>query len=115
MSFRHTTEMGEISGFGGDYEETCQEMLEAGVTWLKEQSEKPKLEGHSFKNVFGIIIADSDDAKALEKAMLDPVLQFGPSGAMHHAILSRLFWIAEHGWDAYCEEVIKQRKERKAK
>lgn len=98
--FRHTADMGEISGFGGGYEECCQDMLEAGVRWLNEHP-KPNLEGHDFKNIFGIMVADSDDAKAMEGAALDAA-KGDATGAMHHAVMSRLFWIAKNGWPAYC-------------
>ena len=32
--YRHTEDMGEISGFGGGYEKLCQDMLNAGVRIL---------------------------------------------------------------------------------
>lgn len=112
MTYRHTPEMGEISGFGGDYEKTCQDMLEAGVIWL-DAHQKPDLKGHGYQDVYGIMITDSDDAKALEKAIMAPptVTQYGATGAMHQAVMSRLFWIAKNGWDAYCAELVKREAE----
>jgi hypothetical protein len=102
-TFRHSPDMGEISGFGGGYEECCQDMLEAGVRWLQEHPQ-PKLEGQTLKNVYGIFDATSDDAKALEAAVLEGA-KGEATGAMHHAVMSRLFWIAKHGWDEYCAEL----------
>lgn len=100
--FRHTEDMGEISGFGGGYEQACQDMLEAGCKWI-EANKSAKLEGHSYRGVYGLMVADSDDAKAMEAAVMAACEDC--SGAMHHAVMSRLFYIAKNGWDKYCEEV----------
>lgn len=100
--FRHTEDMGEISGFGGDYEQACQNMLEAGCKWLEEKK-SVNLKGHIYDNVFGLFKADSDDAKAMESAVIAACGDC--SGAMHHAVMSRLFYIARNGWDKYCQEV----------
>lgn len=104
-NYRHTEDMGEISGFGGGYEKCCQDMLEAGVNWLQDHADA-KLEGHEYANVYGIMIADSDDAKAMEKTVLAAVMGEA-TGAMHHSVMSRLFFIAKNGWDKYCEELRK--------
>jgi hypothetical protein len=109
-TYRHTPDMGEISGFGGGYEDCCQRMLEAGVKWLDEHA-KPNLQAHGLKNVYGIFVTDSDDAKALEEAVMAAVKGEGATGAMHHAVMSRLFYIAKNGWDKYCEEVRKREAE----
>ena len=103
MEYKHTTEMEEISGFGGGYEDACQDMLHAGVTWLIERKEKPDLQGHTYKNVTGIFSADSDDAKEMEKVVVGAT--DGCSGAMVQAVMQRLFWISHNSWDAYCTEV----------
>lgn len=107
--YRHTPDMGEISGFGGGYERACQDMLEAGMNWLNQRQTVLLLEGHSYEGVYGVFAADSDDAKALEEAVIAAVPDC--SGAMHHAVMSRLFWIATNGWDAYCAE-LRQRQNR---
>lgn len=111
QTFRHTPDMGEISGFGGGYEACCQDMLEAGVKWLQEKHKadiQPSLEGYGFKNVTGIFVADSDDAKALEKIVL-AAAKGEATGAMHHTVMQRLFFIARNGWDAYCLELKKRK------
>lgn len=105
-SFRHTTDMGEISGFGGGYETLCQDMLEAGVQWLTDHASSD-LKGIESPQIFGIFIADSDDAKALEEAVMAADKEKNATGAIHHAVMSRLFWIAKNGWPAYCEELRK--------
>lgn len=106
VTYRHTPDMGEISGFGGGYEECCQDMLEAGVKWLNE-NKNSDLKGSASPQIFGILIAESEDAKALEKVVLDAA-KGEATGAMHHAVMSRLFWIAKNGWDAYCAELRKE-------
>jgi len=106
-SYRHTEDMGEISGFGGGYEACCQDMLEAGVRWLQDHTEA-KMEAHGFENVYGILVADSDDAKAMESVILDAA-KGEATGAMHQNVMCRLFYIAENGWEAYCTELRKKR------
>ena len=106
QSYRHTEDMGEISGFGGGYEKTCQDMLENGVKWLIANADKRDLKGHSYANVYGIMVADSDDAKEMEKAMMSGIDDC--TGAMHQSVMSRLFFIAGNGWDAYCAELRKK-------
>ena len=101
QTFRHTEDMGEISGFGGGYEACCQDMLEAGVRWLSERKEAADLMGHDYEGVFGIFVPDSDDAKVLEKVVL-AAAKGESTSAQHHAVMSRLFFIARNGWDAYC-------------
>lgn len=103
--YRHTSDMGEISGFGGGYEGCCQDMLEAGMKWLAAHPDA-KLEGHTFSGVFGIFTAEGEEAKAMEAAVLEAA-KGESTGAMHHAVMSRLFWIAKNGWPAYCEELRK--------
>lgn len=104
--YRHTDDMPEISGFGGGYESICQNMLEAGVKWLTDHP-SAKLEGHTFKGIYGVFTPDSDDAKAMDKAVIDAA-DGNATGAMHHAVMSRLFWISKNGWDAYCAELRKK-------
>lgn len=103
MTYRHTPDMGEISGFGGGYEKACQDMLEAGATWLLDRSAKAHLDMKASPQIFGILIPESDDAKALSKVITGAVEDC--TGAMHHAVMLRLGYIAANGWDKYCEEL----------
>ena len=112
ISYRHSPDMGEISGFGGGYEECCQDMLEAGVKWLNDHPQ-PDLQGHSFKGIYGVMVADSDDAKAMEKAVLEAA-KGEATGAMHQAVMSRLFFIGKNGWEKYCAELRKHEAEEAA-
>ena len=102
-TYRHTDDMGEISGFGGGYEACCQDMLEAGVKWLASRPDA-NLEGHTFEGVYGIFTPDSDDAKEMDRIVLDAANGQG-TGAMHHAVMSRLFFISKNGWGEYCKQL----------
>lgn len=105
MSYEFTPEMGEISGFGGGYEQCCRDMLKAGLEWLEAHPEaEPKFSG--FKNVYGLIDEDNDDAKALTKAIID-ASKGEATGAMHHAVVESCMWIRRNGWERYVEEMSK--------
>ena len=99
MTYKHTPEMGEISGFGGSYEEACQIMLDAGVKWIQTNTHDD-LKAKTLKNAYGLLEPTSEQAKALEKAILEPVED--ATGGMHQAVMQRLFFIAKHGWGKYC-------------
>lgn len=101
--FRHTTDMGEISGFGGDYEECCQDMLEAGVMFLANK-QSPDFKVLENPQIYGIVKLEGADAEALEKAVL-AAAKGEATGAMHHAVMSRLAWIGKNGWSAYCAKL----------
>lgn len=105
------TGMGEISGFGGAYEEACRNMVYAGIVWL-EKHPGADLKAHSYRNVYGILTADSDDAKALEKAVVSVCPDC--SGAMHHATMAACLYIAANGWEKYREAKLESEKERGA-
>lgn len=98
-----TPTMGEISGFGGGYEQTCRNMLAAGMEWLDAHPEAdPKFSG--YQGVYGIVTEDNDDAKALSKAVVDG--SGGDcTGAMHQAVVSHCLFIRKQGWDAYCAQM----------
>ncbi len=100
--------MGEISGFGGGYEEACRNMLYSGLAWLDNQDPDPTLKATGYQNVFGIFTPDSKDAEALEAAILEG--EPGCSGAMHHAAMSACFYIAKNGWNKYVEAMSARHK-----
>lgn len=119
-----TDDMGEISGFGGGYEAVCRALVLAGIQWCDEHPDA-KPEAKSFKNVFGIVTAENDDAKAMEKAMMEaPVYLDGKllqakarddmTGAMHHAAMNHVFAYRRLGWDEYCRQLRSARR-RKSK
>ena len=106
-TYDFTPEMGEISGFGGGYEDACQRMLDAGVKWLLANPEHGNLQAKHIDGVTGIFIPSNKPAEALSEAVIAAVKGEGVTGAMHHVVMQRLFWIANKGWDAYCEEMRK--------
>lgn len=103
-SYRHTEDMGEISGFGGSYEQACQAMLETGVNWLNAHP-NADLQFQSYDGVYGLVQANSPDAEELEKVIAGAAGDC--TGAMMHTVLERCYYIRHHGWDAYCEELRK--------
>lgn len=104
--YEFTPEMGEISGFGGGYETACRAMLKAGLEWLDAHPEADP-QFHGYKNVYGIIAEDNDDAKALSEAVVAPT-GGDCTGAMHQAVVSSCLWIRKNGWDAYVKAMSEQ-------
>ncbi len=104
MIYRHTPDMGEISGFGGPYEEQCQTMLAAGARYIATANRKLNLTFDTNENVFGIIIPNSQDAEDLYNVVLHSV-ERNCTGAMMHAVIQRLQYINNKGWDDYCREL----------
>lgn len=101
-TYRHTPDMGEISGFGGGYEGCCQDMLEAGVRWVLEHlDETPEFKG--FENVYGILMEDNSAAKALTEAII-AAAKGEATGAMHQAVTMRCLAVKKLGWDEYCRQ-----------
>jgi hypothetical protein len=99
----YTDDMGEISGFGGGYEQACRAMALAGLAWWDEHPEAtPRF--HSYNNVTGLCIEDNDDAKALTEAILAACRE-GSTGAMHEAAVSHVMFARAHGWAKYAEEL----------
>lgn len=105
--YRHTPEMGEISGFGGEYEQACQDMLEAGVKWLLAQPTQPvDIQYRGFAGVFGLCASHNENAEELDKAILSVVSD--SSTMMHHAVIGRLMYINKNGWDSYVSKLTKR-------
>ena len=97
--------MGEISGFGGGYESACRDMLYAGLAWL-DKHPGADLKATTYRNIYGIMNAESDDAKALDKVLCQACP--GCSGAMHQATMSACMYIARHGWRQYADAMSKR-------
>lgn len=104
-----TPDMGEISGFGGGYEQTCRNMLAAGLEWL-DSNPKAEPQFSGFKGVYGILNEDNADAKALGKTIVEASGN-DCTGAMRQAVLSHCMFIRKNGWDRYCEEMRKREPE----
>jgi len=103
--YRHTADMGEISGFGGGYEAVCQDMLHAGVSWIIEKKiGSDDLKAHGFKGVYGIIEPDNDTTRELEKVLVEAA-HGDCTGAMMHAVMMRCIFVSHHSWDEYCAQM----------
>ena len=96
--------MREISGFGGDYEEACRNMVYSGMAYL-DSNPNASLKGKAYANITGFFEPDSKEAKELEDAVVAAVPDC--SGAMHHAAMSHCFFIAKNGWTKYVSEMKK--------
>lgn len=106
--YQYTEEMDEISGFGGGYEEACRAMVVAGLEWLDAHPEAdPKF--HGYKDVFGIINEDNEDAQKLTEAVVGVALDC--TGAMHQASIQHILWIRKNGWDKYVEKKTEQKRQ----
>ena len=104
--YEFTPKMGEISGFGGGYEQACRNMLKAGLEWLDKNS-GARPEFHGYEGIYGIMEEDNADAKALTKILLGA--SDDCTGAMHQAVISSILWIRKNGWKKYVKEMSKKR------
>lgn len=95
----------DISGFGGSYEAGCQKMLMNGLKFLKEHPDFNWGGYKEFKNVFGLTMAESSEAEALDKAVCEGV---DPSGAMHSGVVNHLAYIHKQGYDAWIAEAVRR-------
>lgn len=103
--YKYTDKCDEISGFGGTYEESCRKMVISGVEWFDDnKNSDPQF--HGFKNVYGLIIEDNDDAKKLTNYMNESINKES-TGAMMQACLEHVKYVYQHGWDNYIKEMEK--------
>lgn len=111
-NYEYTEKMGEISGFGGEYEQACRNMVIAGLKWC---DKKPNaiLDYKEYANVYGITCDESPDMKECQQAMLKAPLAKGCTGAMMQACMSHIMFIKKNGWDKYVEEMSKEETESK--
>lgn len=97
--YEYTKEMDEISGFGGGYEATCRAMVIAGIEWAdKKKGADPKWK--ESPQLIGITIDENDDAKELQKVMLEASGD-DCTGAMMQACMNHVLYILKNGWDEY--------------
>lgn len=120
-----TDDMGEISGFGGSYEAGCRAMLKAGVAWIDAHPDAD-LQFGGFRNVYGLLMDESADARALTRAVMDAAFtdpetgkvttagEYGATGAMHQAVISHVLFIRKNGWEKYVTELRTREREEQA-
>jgi len=105
--FKYTEKCREISGFGGGYEKGCRKMVIAGMKWFEANPDaKPIFK--CFKDVYGIILDENDDARNLMNAM-NKAVDDGCSGAMMQATVSHVRYAHQFGWDNYICEMEKEK------
>jgi len=105
MKYTWKPGMGEISGFGGSYEEACRAMVRAGLLWLDNHPEaNPKFKASP--NIYGIILEDNEDAEALSKAICSATDD--ATGAMVQATVGICLWVRKNGWERYVEEMSRE-------
>lgn len=94
----------DISGFGGNYEAACQQMLLRGIAWLKEHPDFDFSAYKTYKNVYGLCSSTTAQAEDLDKVICAGL---NPSGAMHQGVISHLAYIHKNGYDEWLSEASK--------
>jgi hypothetical protein len=112
--YEFTDDMCQISGYGGDYERACRAAVAVGATWVTlHPFAEPQIDGNN--GVSGYVRgANEDGAQMLDciddqpftmddgrKVPLGDVL----TPSMYYVALYHITWIAEHGWNAYAEQM----------
>jgi hypothetical protein len=87
--YQFTPEMGEISGLGGTYEETCRAMLAAGLEWL---------DAHPGKTI-------ETGKTELEDAIAGQIDD--TTGAQMRAVMMLIRRIKETNWEHFCTEAAR--------
>lgn len=108
--YQFTEDMREISGFGGGYEQACRDMVVAGMNWY-DANPKALVDFSQYENVYGITFDESDDCKALQKAMLE--VNDGCSGAQMQASLNHVVNAKKMGWEEYQKKMRELKLEEK--
>lgn len=93
--YQFTAEMGEISGFGGGYEDACRKMVIAGLEWCDEHPDA-ELSYTTLEGVYGLTANESDDMKLMQEAMLTAI-GHDCTGAMMQATMGHVMFIRKNG------------------
>jgi len=97
-----------ISGFGGGYEDTCQNMVAAGVKWCIDNPDKAKaLSVKEYTNIYGICDVEGAYAKEFDGVLME-ACHNDCTGAMHQASVNHIFWVFSHSIEEYRAEVEKR-------
>ena len=96
----------DITGFGGGYEATCQQMLWNAVRFLVGQ--KRDVKSKQCENIYGIAINEGEDGKAFDKAMMEDIDD--ATGAMHQCATNHAMYISKNGYKKWFEELGIKRK-----
>lgn len=104
--YNYTEKMGEISGFGGGYENACRKMVVAGLEWC-DANVSADISYKEFQNIYGLTTGESEDCKKMQDAMLKAV-DNDCTGAMMQATMSHIMFVRKNGWEKYVEEMSKE-------
>jgi hypothetical protein len=102
-----------LSGFGGGYENVCQQMLWNGIKAVEERPEWAELafkQMRGLKNVFGLVENNGPEAEELDKKLMEGVDD--ATGAMHHQVCLVLCFIAQNGREKWLEIISKDQPDR---
>jgi hypothetical protein len=109
MEYVYHKDAGEISGFGGGYEEDCRNMVIAGMKWLETHPDA-KLSYKEFKNVYGLTTDQSPDLEEMQK-VINEAIGNEATGAMMQACTGHIMAAKKMGWGAYMEKMVEKEKE----
>lgn len=99
----------DLTGFGGGYESVCQKMVWNGVRFLVANRMELAPTYKEFKNIYGVAIAEGQDAEDLDKAIMAGVDD--ATGAMHQCAVGHIRYIAENGYSKWFE-MMKEAREK---
>jgi hypothetical protein len=98
---KFTEKCKEISGFGGEYEKTCRNMVIAGAIFLDSNPES-KLKFIEYENLSGFVKANNEESKDLTDFMFKASLN-DCTGAMMQACVHHVLLIARDGFKKYID------------
>lgn len=101
MEYNYTDKCREISGFGGEYEQRCREMVKRGMEWCDKNDVKD-LSFHTHKNILGHINADNEKSLELEKYITEGI---DCSGLMVQGVIQHIIFALNNGWEAYIKKM----------
>jgi len=101
-NYEYTEKCREISGFGGEYEKACRDMVKAGMEWLDQNPEAEPTFAQS-KKVIGLTIDENEDMQKMQSVMVAAV--GGCSGAMMQAATNHVLYARKNGWEKYIQEM----------
>lgn len=99
------TGLGEISGFGGGYEQECRKMTVAGVKWLREHP-NADLKRKKVEGMYPDIVSNSKEFDEFQNAIAAACKE-GATVAMVCAATKHALFIHKNGWEKYCEAMSK--------
>jgi len=103
VKYEWTEDMGEISQFGGAYEECCRDMLFAALEWFDEHPGAERLFTGS-ADPFRVMHGENEEARSLSEAIRKAAkARGGATEAMFRFTLHVALVVQEDGWEAFQE------------